>query len=75
MQVARQGDLVVVPFTGVQVMFAVLPTGDPPVPPTPMTTMTPYFMAIGNITSPPLFPLAGQLIGFTSSGSQLAKVP
>jgi hypothetical protein len=77
MQVARQGDLTVTPLLGVQVMFAALPTGD--LVPSPMMTMTPYFIAAGSVlTTPPslpVFPLVGQFVGFSSSGSQLAKVP
>lgn len=75
--VARQGDLAFTPLLGVQVMFAALPTGD--IVPTPMMTMTPYFIAAGSIlTVPPAipsFPSVGQFIGFTSSASPLARVP
>ncbi len=74
MNVARQGDLNVIPMLGVSVMFSESPTGGIPLP---MMSNTPYFIAVGSVlTVPPTVPnfvTPGQFIGFTSSGSQLTK--
>jgi len=77
---ARQGDTVVNAGLGTQVMFAVLPTGDSPPIPLPMTTMTPYFISFGVIPGmPATFPSVtpgvgpGQLYGMINLGSTLWK--
>ncbi len=77
---ARQGDMAAGGGLGTQVMFAVLPTGDPPGIPVPLTTMTPYFISFGTVPGiPATFPSVtpgvgpGQLYMLISSGSPLWK--
>lgn len=71
---ARQGDMVLIPSLGCNIMFAASPGGDPV--PSPMLTMTPYFVSLSTATSiPPIpvFPPVGNWPGIVSSGSPNVK--
>jgi hypothetical protein len=70
--VARQGDLVQIPSTGVHVIFDLPPGGSPT--PSPMMTLTPYLVSFGSgpvppLLIPPTLALAGAQFGYVDSGS------
>lgn len=79
LQVARSGDQVACGGLGTQVLFALVPTGDPVPVPTPMMTNTPYFVSFGNVVAVPPVPASfpaqvpalpvGQLYGIVSTGN------
>lgn len=72
--VGRQGDMVLIPSLGLNIMFATQPTGDQV--PTPLMTMVPYFVSLCTATSVPpipVFPPIGNWPGIVSSGSPNVK--